>query len=75
MEHLLTHPEAFTVIDRYLQICRDVGFDVIELSSGFLSIPPEDWLRLVDKLHAYGLKVKPELGIQFGVGGDTATEP
>ena len=74
MEHLLTHPEAFTVVDRYLQKCKDVGFDVIELSSGFLSFPPEDWLRLVDKLHSYGLKAKPELGIQFGAGRNTATE-
>ena len=28
----------------------------------------------MDKLHAYGLKAKPELGIQFGAGGDTAIE-
>lgn len=47
-------------------------FDVIELSSGFLSFPEEDWLRLVDKVHSYGLKAKPELGIQFGAGGDTS---
>jgi phosphosulfolactate synthase (CoM biosynthesis protein A) len=63
MEHLLTHPEVFSVVDRYLQKCKDVGFGVIELSSGFLSFPPEDWLRLVDKVHSYGLKAKPELGI------------
>jgi phosphosulfolactate synthase (CoM biosynthesis protein A) len=47
-------------------------FDVIELSAGFLSIPPDDWLRLVDKVHAHKLTAKPELGIQFGAGGDTA---
>ncbi|KAI9804631.1 MAG: hypothetical protein M1833_006705 [Piccolia ochrophora] len=71
MEHLLTHPDVFSVTDRYLQKCKDVGFDVIELSSGFLSFPADDWLRLVDKVHSYGLKAKPELGIQFGAGGDT----
>jgi phosphosulfolactate synthase (CoM biosynthesis protein A) len=74
IEHLPTHPEVFTVVDRYLQKCKNVGFDVIELWSGFLSFPPEDWLRLADKVHSYGLKAKPELGIQFGAGGDTATE-
>jgi phosphosulfolactate synthase (CoM biosynthesis protein A) len=47
------------------------SFDVIELSSGFLSFPEDDWLRLVDKVHSYKLKAKPELGIQFGAGGDT----
>ncbi|KAL4944327.1 hypothetical protein BDV06DRAFT_210334 [Aspergillus oleicola] len=71
-EHLLTHPDPNSVFDKYLTKCKDLGFDVIELSSGFLSIPEEDWLRLVDKVHSYGLKAKPELGIQFGAGGDTS---
>ncbi|KAL1881753.1 hypothetical protein Plec18167_003352 [Paecilomyces lecythidis] len=70
-EHLLTHPDPNTVFDKYLTKCKDLGFDVIELSSGFLSFPADDWLRLVDKVHSYGLKAKPELGIQFGAGGDT----
>jgi phosphosulfolactate synthase (CoM biosynthesis protein A) len=47
------------------------SFDVVELSSGFLSFPPDDWLRLVERVHSYGMKAKPELGIQFGAGGDT----
>ncbi|KAL4883676.1 hypothetical protein BJY04DRAFT_226387 [Aspergillus karnatakaensis] len=71
-EHLLTHPDPNAVFDKYLTKCKDLGFDVIELSSGFLSIPEDDWLRLVDKVHSYGLKAKPELGIQFGAGGDTS---
>ncbi|KAL4765182.1 uncharacterized protein BDW70DRAFT_147440 [Aspergillus foveolatus] len=71
-EHLLTHPDPNSVFDKYLTKCKDLGFDVIELSSGFLSIPEDDWLRLVDKVHSYGLKAKPELGIQFGAGGDTS---
>lgn len=70
-EHLLTHPDPDAVFDRYLTKCKDLGFDVIELSSGFLSFPEDDWLRLVDKVHSYKLKAKPELGIQFGAGGDT----
>lgn len=44
----------------------------MEISSGFLSLPQDDWLRLVDRVHRAGLKAKPELGIQFGAGGDTA---
>ncbi|PGG95529.1 hypothetical protein AJ79_10010 [Helicocarpus griseus UAMH5409] len=72
-EHLLTHPDSAVVMDKYLRKCKDLGFDVVELSSGFLSFPGDDWLRLVDKVHSYGLKAKPELGIQFGAGGDTAT--
>lgn len=58
-------------MERYLQKCKSLGFDVIEISTGFLSIPPDDWMRVVDKVHAAGLTAKPELGIQFGAGGDT----
>ena len=47
------------------------SFDVIELSAGFLSFPPDDWLRLIEKVQGHGLIPKPELGIQFGAGGDT----
>ncbi|OJD28366.1 hypothetical protein ACJ73_00237 [Blastomyces percursus] len=102
-EHLLTHHDAPSVMEKYLQKCKNLGFvlknihskinyrairpcqfgagdltlfmnrfDVVEISSGFLSIPADDWLRLVDKVHSYGLKAKPELGIQFGAGGDTS---
>ncbi|KAL4872214.1 hypothetical protein BDV12DRAFT_183183 [Aspergillus spectabilis] len=71
-EHLLTHPDSNSVFDKYFSKCKDLGFDVIKLSSGFLSIPEDDLLRLVDKVHSYGLKAKHELGIQFGAGGDTS---
>ncbi|KAK5027442.1 hypothetical protein LTS07_007044 [Exophiala sideris] len=73
-EHMLTQPDATTVMEKYLRKCKDIGFDVVELSSGFLSLPPDDWLRLVYKVHSMGLKAKPELGIQFGAGGDTSAE-
>ncbi|KAM5442930.1 hypothetical protein MferCBS31731_001802 [Microsporum ferrugineum] len=72
-EHLLTHPDNTSVLDRYFKKCKDLGFDVVELSAGFLSIPEDDWLRLVERVQSYGLKPKPELGIQFGAGGDTQT--
>ncbi|KAK5172012.1 uncharacterized protein LTR77_003649 [Saxophila tyrrhenica] len=70
MEHILASGGD---VDKYIATCRRLGFDVIEISTGFLSIPGEDWLRLVDRVHNAGLKAKPELGIQFGAGGDTAT--
>jgi len=75
MEHLLTHPKAFVVVDRYPQKCKDVGFDVIELSSGFLSFSTRRLATARGQAPPYGLKVKPELGVQFGAGGDTVTGP
>ncbi|TFK68847.1 coma-domain-containing protein [Pluteus cervinus] len=63
-----------TAIEKYLQACKDIGFDVVELSSGFLSIPAEDWAMLIELTAAYGLKPKPEIGIQWGAGGDASIE-
>jgi phosphosulfolactate synthase (CoM biosynthesis protein A) len=48
------------------------GFDIIEISAGFISIPTKDWLRLIELVRKSGLKAKPEVGIQFGAGGATA---
>ena len=61
-------------VREYLKECRDVGFDIVEISCGFITIPLEDWLRLVETVKRAGLKPKPEIGIQFGAGGATAAE-
>jgi phosphosulfolactate synthase (CoM biosynthesis protein A) len=34
-----------------------LGFDVVELSTGFISLPLRDWLNLVDDVRDAGLKV------------------
>ena len=67
IEHVLTQgPEA---VNYYIQECKEIGFDIIEISSGFITIPTDDWLHLIDKVQQAGLKAKPEVGIQFGAGG------
>ncbi len=72
IERVLTHgPEA---VDRYLRECKAMGFDIVEVSSGFITVPPDDLVRLVGKVRELGLKPKPEVGIQFGAGGATSAE-
>ncbi|KFY48652.1 hypothetical protein V495_01147, partial [Pseudogymnoascus sp. VKM F-4514 (FW-929)] len=102
IEHILTHADVHTVVDKYLAKCKDLGAiqripllptrrlapsrressksrpqaetrarHPVRCRRGFLSFPPDDWLRLVEKVQSHGLKPKPELGIQFGAGGDT----
>jgi phosphosulfolactate synthase (CoM biosynthesis protein A) len=61
-----------SVVERYVKTCKDVGFDVLEISSGFLSIPTEDWVELTRLVAKAGLKPKPEIGIQWGAGGDAS---
>jgi len=72
MEYVLT--QGREAVDRYIEECKRIGFDIIEISSGFITISTDDWLRLVEKVKKAGLKPKPEVGIQFGAGGASAVE-
>jgi phosphosulfolactate synthase (CoM biosynthesis protein A) len=60
-------------VHRYIARCKELGLDIIEISSGFVTVPPEDLLRLVEEVQKAGLKAKPEVGIQFVAGGASAT--
>ena len=72
LEHVLT--QGAGPVDAYIEECREVGFDIIEISCGFITIPTDHWLRLVERVQRAGLKAKPEIGIQFGAGGASAVE-
>ncbi len=69
IEHVLT--QGPDVVDRYIRECKEIGFDILEISSGFITVPADDLLRLIEKVQKAGLKPKPEVGIQFGAGGAT----
>jgi phosphosulfolactate synthase (CoM biosynthesis protein A) len=72
VEMVLTQGPA--AVERYLGECRDLGFDVVEVSSGFVTLPPADLVRLADRVRQAGLEAKPEVGIQFGAGGASSAE-
>jgi phosphosulfolactate synthase (CoM biosynthesis protein A) len=69
IEHVLTQGPDDT--ERYIDEAARLGFDILEISAGFISIPSDDILRLVERVQRAGLKAKPEVGIQFGAGGAT----
>ncbi len=71
MEYVLTQGKE--AVKKYIQECKEMGFDIIEISTGFISIPTDDWLRIIEEVQKAGLKAKPEIGIQFGAGGDSTT--
>src|SRR6266540_6192648 len=60
IEHVLTEGEE--AVNRYIQECRQLGVDIIEISSGFITAPTEDLVRLVEQVQQAGLKAKPEVG-------------
>lgn len=61
-------------VDLYLKECKEMGFDIVEVSSGFITIPVDDMVRLTEKVQKMGLKAKPEINIQFGAGGASSVE-
>ncbi|MDB5300462.1 MAG: (2R)-phospho-3-sulfolactate synthase ComA [Phycisphaerales bacterium] len=72
IEYVLTQGPA--AVESYMQECKALGFDIIELSAGFITIPTDDWLRLVERVRRLGLRPKPEIGIQFGAGGASSAQ-
>jgi phosphosulfolactate synthase (CoM biosynthesis protein A) len=41
------NPEA---VDKYIDECGLIGFDIIEISTGFITVPVDDVLRLIEKV-------------------------
>jgi phosphosulfolactate synthase (CoM biosynthesis protein A) len=72
IEHVLTL--GTNAVDQYIEECKRLEFDIIEISSGFISVPADDLVRLTEKVRKAGLQVKAEVGIQFGAGGASAVE-
>lgn len=58
-----------SAVDKYFGALADLGFDVVEVSAGMISLPTADYLRLIRRAKKTGMTVKAEVGIQFGAGG------
>lgn len=67
-------PLGAHVVDECLETCRALGFDIVEVSAGFVTVPPDDLLALARRALERGFRVKPEVGVQFGAGGGSAVE-
>lgn len=72
IEHILT--KGNKAVDQYIDECKRLGFDIIEVSRGFITIPADDLVRLTERIQKAGLLVKAEVGIQFGAGGASGVE-
>jgi phosphosulfolactate synthase (CoM biosynthesis protein A) len=58
-------------VDRYLEECKLLGFDVVEVSSGLAPIPLKDKVEIVKRVKKIGMKPKPEISMMFGAGAGT----
>src|SRR5215472_13809280 len=59
LEHCL--PRGSDAVRQYVAECERLGFDIIEISAGFISLSTDDWLRLIELVRKSELKPKPEL--------------
>lgn len=50
---------------QYVQECKDLGFDIIDLNADSLKVPEETLLRLIRIIKNERLKAKPLFGINF----------
>lgn len=58
-------------VDQYIDECKSLGFDVIEVSSGLAPIPLRDKIAIVKQVQRKGLKPKPEISMMIGAGAGT----
>ncbi|MFB6146564.1 MAG: phosphosulfolactate synthase [Halobacteriaceae archaeon] len=60
-------------VEAYVEEAADLGFDIVEISSGFLAIDTDDMVAMTEMVAEAGLEPKPEINVQFGAGG--ASDP
>ena len=63
--------EGSAIVDRYLEECKALEFDMVEVSSGLASMKLEDKVAIVRKVQKLGMKAKPEVSMMIGAGGGT----
>ncbi len=58
-------------VDKYLEECKSLGFDIVEVSSGLAPIPLEDKVEIVKQVKKMGMIPKPEISLMIGAGAGT----
>ncbi len=61
-------------VEEYVAEAGELGFDIVEVSSGFLATGTEDMVALTELVADHDLKPKPEINVQFGAGGASSVE-
>ncbi|WP_368409319.1 phosphosulfolactate synthase [Halomarina litorea] len=72
IEHVLVADHDH--VEEYVAEAAELGFDIVEVSSGFLAIDTDDMVALTELVQDHGLKAKPEINVQFGAGGASSVE-
>ncbi len=60
-----------SAVNMYFEECHSLGYDVVEISSGFVNLSLDEKLELVSKVRDLGMKPKPEISMMIGAGAGT----
>jgi len=63
--------EGSDIVDKYLEECKALEFDMVEVSSGFAPMKLENKVAIVRRVQKLGMKAKPEVSMMIGAGGGT----
>src|SRR5207245_11716769 len=63
--------EGSDIVERYLEECKALEFDIVEVSSGLAPMKLEDKVGIVRQVQKLGMKAKPEDSMMIGAGGRT----
>ncbi len=63
--------EGQDIVERYLDECKALEFDMVEVSSGFAPMKLADKVAIVRRVQKLGMKAKPEVSMMIGAGGGT----
>ena len=55
------------IVKRFLKDSKEMGFDIVEISTGLVYIPLEDKLALIQYTRDLGLKPHPEISASYGI--------
>ena len=61
---LLAGPD---IVKRFLKDSKELGFDIVEISTGLVYMPLEDKLALIQYTRDLGLKPHPEVSASYGI--------
>lgn len=58
LERVLASGAGPCNVVRYMETVKELGFDILELSTGFIALPLRDWQKLVEDAQDVGLTVR-----------------
>ncbi|GJX36797.1 protein heat-stress-associated 32 [Tanacetum coccineum] len=57
--------KGYSSFKEYVEECKQLGFDTVELNTSLLELPEDTLLRYIRLIKSKGLKAKPQFAVKF----------